>query len=54
MKTQKTLNSHKNPEKEKQMEESFSLTSDYTTKMQRSKVWYWHTHKAEIQTNDAG
>ena len=32
--TQKTLNSQSNHEKEKQLEESGSLTSDYTTKLQ--------------------
>ena len=34
METQKTLNSQSNTEKEKWMEESGSLTSDYTTKLQ--------------------
>ena len=34
METQKTPNSQSNPEKEKWMEESGSLTSDYTTKLQ--------------------
>ena len=34
METQKTPNSQSNLEKEKQLEESSSLTSDYTTKLQ--------------------
>ena len=34
METQETLNSQSNLEKEKQLEESGSLTSDYTTKLQ--------------------
>ena len=39
METQKTPNSQNNPEKEKQLEESRSLTSDYTTKLQSSKQY---------------
>ena len=34
METPKTLNNQSNVEKEKQLEESGSLTSDYTTKLQ--------------------
>ena len=34
-----------NLEKEKQLEESYSLTSDYTTKLQSSQVWYKHKNK---------
>ena len=34
METQKTLNSQSNLEKETELEESGSLTSDYTTKLQ--------------------
>ena len=37
--TQKTLNSQGNPEKEKQLEESVSLTSDYTSRLQSSKQY---------------
>ena len=40
METQKTLNSQSNSEKEKtDLEESDSLTSDYTTKLQLSKQY---------------
>ena len=39
MKTQKTPNSQSNLEKEKQLEESGSLTSGYTTKLQSSKQY---------------
>ena len=39
METQKTLKSQSNLEKEKQLEESHSLTSDYTTKLQSSKQY---------------
>ena len=37
METQTTPSSQSNLEKEKQLEESSSLTSDYTTKLQSSK-----------------
>ena len=37
METEKTLNSQSNPEKEMELKESDSLTSDYTTKPQSSK-----------------
>ena len=48
MKTQRILNSQSNPEKRKiELEESDSLTSDYTTKLQSSK--HYHTGiKTEI------
>ena len=39
METQRNPNSQNNPEKEKQLEESGSLTSDYTTKLQSSKLY---------------
>ena len=39
METQKTQNSQSNLEKEKQLEESASLTSDYITKLQSSRQY---------------
>ena len=39
MEAQKTPNSQSNIEKEKQLEESTFLTSDYTTKLQLSKQY---------------
>ena len=40
METQKTLNSQSNLEKEKmELEKSYSLTSDYTTKLELSKQY---------------
>ena len=47
MKTQKTPNSQSNLEKEKQLEESGSLTSDYTIYLQSSKQYGTGT-KVEI------
>ena len=50
METQKTPNRQSNLEKEKQLEESGSLTSDYTTKLQKSRQYGTGT-KTEIGTN---
>ena len=50
MEAQKTPNSQSNLEKEKQLEESASLTSDYITKLQSSRQYGTGT-KAEIQTD---
>ena len=47
MEIQKTLNGQNNPEKEKQLEESTLLTSDYTTKLQLSRQ-YGTSTKPEI------
>ena len=47
METQKSLNSQSNLEKEKQLEESGSLASDYTEKLQSSKQ-YGTVTKTEI------
>ena len=49
METQKTPNSQSNLEKE-ELEESTSLTSDYTIKLQSSRQYSTGT-KTEIQTN---
>ena len=49
---EKTPNSQSNLEKEKQLEESGSLTSDYTTKLQKSRQYGTGT-KTEIQINGA-
>ena len=43
----KDLNSQRNPERKKQLEESGSLTSDYTTNLQSSKQYGTGT-KTEI------
>ena len=54
METQKTLNSQSNLEKGKmELEESGSLTSDYTTKLQSSKQYGTGT-KTEIQISGTG
>ena len=53
METQKTPNRQSNLEKEKQLEESGSLTSDYTTKLQKSRQYGTGT-KTEIQINGKG
>ena len=47
METQKTPNRQSNIEKEKQLEKSGSLTSDYTTKLQESRQYGTGT-KTEI------
>ena len=46
----KTLNTQNNLEKEEQLEQSHSLTSDYTTKLQASKQ-YGAATKTETQIN---
>jgi len=53
METQKTLNSQSNLEKEKQLEESGSLTSNYTTKLQKSREYGTGT-KTDIYINCTG
>ena len=50
METEKSLNSQNNLEKEEQLEQSHSLTSDYTTKLQASKQ-YGAATKTEPQIN---
>ena len=47
METQKTLNRESNLEKQKQLEESGSLSPDYTTKLKSSKQYGTGT-KTEI------
>ena len=54
MKTQKTLSSQRNIEKKKtELEESGSLISDSTTKLQSSKC-YGSGTKTEIEINGTG
>ena len=49
METQKTLNSQSNLKKEKKLEESGSLTSDYTTKLQSSRHYDPGTETEMVQ-----
>ena len=51
METQKTLNSKNNLEKAEQLEESSSLTSDYTTSLQYSKLYSTGTKTNTDQWN---
>ena len=51
METQKTLNSKNNLEKAEQLEESSSLTSDYTTSLQYSKLYSTGTNTNTDQWN---
>jgi len=52
METQKILNSQTNLKKEKQLEESDSLTSDYTTKLQPSKQYGIGTKKEKHRSTE--
>ena len=38
--------------KKKELEKSTFLTSDYTTKLQSSRVWYWHKNKHRPMEQD--
>ena len=53
METQKTPNSQSTRGKKAELEESDSLTSDYTTKLQSSRQ-YGTDRKTEIQINGTG
>ena len=52
METQKTTNGQSNLEKEKQLEDSGSLTSDYTTKLQTSKQYGTGTKNQKYRSGE--